>query len=315
MKKRRVQALIFEFMRAVSRWPKKRVFGFLISLMIGLYLVTQVEDDQLLYDFGLTESTAQFNSRQNTQDNTQDDARNERNQSQSAGEDGRKNPSAGSDNVSGSLSDDYDQDTTTWSRSLSEIKRLESCLESETCKFSHDTPASYDLSVHKEIAREVRSLETLVRSELKTDPQAESSLQLTAEELARDLLLNSGNDDVREASIDLIALFPPKDTNMMSVMHAIETTASGPLAARGLIELRRYVESGFAKEIETLLLKILQYGPEAVSREIARGSLPFLTPGNAQTYSQLMNQLPARSLTRRYLRLNIEEYERMQNGG
>lgn len=121
------------------------------------------------------------------------------------------------------------------------------------------------------------------------------------------------DDLVRERALDLVELVvflePRAALNVAS--QAILTTVSGPLVekALGVLEATRTSDPSL---VDQVLLKALGHGGWDVRDRIARGILPFLNSENRDTYARALSTVPARSKQALYLRLNLEEFDRME---
>lgn len=198
-----------------------------------------------------------------------------------------------------------------WTQSTSRLKYLESCLDSDGCEFSSDEPWTYDFDAHMAIALELREFTNTVRDyrELRG-----GELPQEAQGVARFFLLQ-GNDDVKEAALDLISLAPVSKPNLDATVVALNETASGELMRKGLTELRRYSGTEWSAKVDRFLIQKVSTGTTQVAREVARGALDFMNEKNLKQYQELLRKIPTRSQAHLYLRLNIEEAQRLHQGG
>lgn len=197
-----------------------------------------------------------------------------------------------------------------WRAATARLSFLEGCYTSQACGFSRETPASYSFAVQDEI------IDTLGKftGVAKRWQERTGELPPEAQAVARHFL-GFPDDGVKEAALALIAVAPASVENMRAVTAALETSVSAPLFKVGLAELGRYTEIGERRELDAFLLGTLRNGGRFASAEVARASLDFLTPENAREYAAALRELPARSKSHLYLKLNLEEFVRMQRGG
>lgn len=196
-----------------------------------------------------------------------------------------------------------------WIQSTERMRNLVECAASEACPFPKDQPYSYDLAVHTALALEIRRFNQLVRS--RTDA---SGFPESAAGIAR-YFLAASNDDVKEAALELIALAPPSEANMESVIDALRKSVSAPLYRKGFDELRRYAGEDQPPELDQFIREVVVRGPHFASIEAARATLSFMNPGNVEDYIKFTRELPVRSKTRFFMELNLQEYERLRTGG
>lgn len=197
-----------------------------------------------------------------------------------------------------------------WRAATARLKFLESCYTSQECGFSRETPASYSYAVQDEIISALGEFKGVA----KRWQERTAEMPPEAQAVARHFL-GFPEDGVKEAALALIAAAPASVENMRAVIAALETSVSAPLFKLGLIELARYADSGEKRELDAFLLGAIRQGGRFASAEVARASLDFITPENAREYAAALRELPTRSKSHHYLKLNLEEFVRMQRGG
>ena len=129
--------------------------------------------------------------------------------------------------------------------------------------------------------------------------------------------LSTGNDDVKEAALALMEAAPISVDNVRACLGSIESSASAPLMT-SLMKSKLVAacsEAEYAPMCVSFIKHSMSAGGENLQKAFARNSLEITNPFTARVLAQVERQQSPRSLKRLYLRLNREEYERMQRRG
>lgn len=192
-------------------------------------------------------------------------------------------------------------------QSAARLKYLDHCAHVECPNFNAQNPWSYDLDVNKQIARELEDYALLSRN-----PDE-------IEKVAR-YFLKTGNDDIKEAALELLAKSPITENNMKTAFVAMSETVSAPLT-------KQFLKSPFAmacsdRQYASLcsawIKDRMRRGGENVQKTLARYSLDLTNESTASLFAQLERREAQRdpfSLKTRYLRANNAEFGRQRNGG
>jgi hypothetical protein len=197
-----------------------------------------------------------------------------------------------------------------WRSATSRLKALEDCQESLECDFPQDSPASYSYAVDEAMAQELRHFSDIAQKWKDRGGQMPTEAQAVARHF-----LTSPSDEVKEAAIELLAVAPPNSENMRAVIDGLRESVSGPLYQTGLEELSRYARGEESSEISAFLLETMKQGGHYAAEEVARATLPFINTTNFKQYLGALAEMSPRSSTYLHLKLNLEEYARMQRGG
>jgi hypothetical protein len=202
------------------------------------------------------------------------------------------------------------------------LERLEACFISQDCRFDQSTPLAYHTEVSGLIVRELRAvleLEQAAGMNTGDDAGADAGagagrLSAVAEGVARKFV-RFPDDDVKEASLDLLAGAAPSTENLDAILAGLRESVSAPLYETGLEVLSRYVDVDGHERLDEFVLASIRSGGHFVSQEVARRSLPFIHADNIEAFAAVARELPPRSSTRRSLELNLREFRRLQRGG
>jgi hypothetical protein len=153
--------------------------------------------------------------------------------------------------------------------------------------------------------------------------QAEQALRrlsqagLTEKELgeAAEWALRSADGHVHAAALDLLALTRPTPEQVQAVTAALEHSFDSTLIRKALPLLQRWHQQGLCNSCERMMVLILKDGGLYAGQVVAQSLLPFLSPGNVETFKATANELPADSLKKRHLEQTLEEYQRLSTGG
>jgi hypothetical protein len=200
--------------------------------------------------------------------------------------------------------------TQEWRTTTARLKELEECMTSQSCPFPQDTPSSYSYAVNEALAAELRHFAVVAGQWQETGGQIPEE----AQQVARHFLA-SPSDEVKEAAIEFAAAAPPSPENMRAVIGGLRDSVSGPLYKTGLEELVRYANTEQSSEVNTFLLETIKHGGHYATEEIARSALPFINSSNVDQYKAALREMNPRSTTHLHLKLNLEEWARMQRGG
>jgi hypothetical protein len=212
---------------------------------------------------------------------------------------------------SGSNDPEAESIASDWKTTTARLKELEECERSETCNFPQDTPSDYTYAVNEALAAELRHFAEVAQ---RWQEKNGGHIPQEAEQVARHFLASPA-DEVKEAAIDFLAVTPPSPENMRAIVNGLRDSVSGPLYKTGLEELVRYAGSENAAEVNAFLLDTLKHGGHYAADEVAQASLPFMNESNVDQYRALLRDLSPRSSAYMHIKLNLEEWARMQRGG
>lgn len=121
------------------------------------------------------------------------------------------------------------------------------------------------------------------------------------------------DDHVREKALGLaeLVVFSEPRAALKIASQVLSTTVSGPLTEKALAILQA-TQMSDPGTVEQTLVSALTRGGWEVRDRVARGLLPFLNSENRDTYARELSRAPARSKQALYLRLNLEEFDRME---
>ena len=121
------------------------------------------------------------------------------------------------------------------------------------------------------------------------------------------------DDNVKEQALEIAALLPDRDGKeaLTIATNAIDSTVSGPLAlqALSLLSLHREYDPQLVDKAVTTALKD---GGWHVRDAVASQLLPFITPSTRAEFVQILASEPVRSKVALHIRLNLEEFDRME---
>lgn len=197
-----------------------------------------------------------------------------------------------------------------WEAAASRMDAIENCIRTQSCSYSQETPMSFDRSAFSDLEIEIRRIVRLSDGWVRTNGKVPD----IALDRARRYLL-APDDGVKDAALDLLSRVPPSASNMRAVLEGLKTSLSSRVYRKGLGELSRYVNREERSEVQRFLLQELRTGGQLGSWEVARGVLPFLRDENVGAFRSLMQNLPRRSKAYTYLKMNLDEFKRMQRGG
>lgn len=121
------------------------------------------------------------------------------------------------------------------------------------------------------------------------------------------------DDDVREKALglaELVVFSEPREA-LKIASHVVNNTVSGPLTEKAM-EILQATQMSDPVVVEQTLVAALTRGGWEVRDRVARGLLPFLNSANRDTYARALSAAPVRSKQALYLRLNLEEFDRME---
>ncbi len=201
-----------------------------------------------------------------------------------------------------------------WTQSTTRLKYLDRCQQSGTCKgFADDQPWSSDLDIRRQQASELRDFNQIA---LEWQEQHGGAYPDEAVKIARYFLLN-GNDDVKEVALEMMQNAPVTSENLDACLRAIEGSASAPLMT-DLMKSKMVAacsEASFAPRCVSFIKKAMRFGGEKLQKAFARHSLEITNERTVRVLAQIERQQDPRSEKRLFMRLNREEWQRMQRGG
>ncbi|MBN8539434.1 MAG: hypothetical protein J0L82_03525 [Deltaproteobacteria bacterium] len=170
------------------------------------------------------------------------------------------------------------------------------------------TPSGYSDLLTQKTVNELAFLKQLAvyaRSERQADPF--NLLQVAK------VYIQHSDDNVKEQALEIAALFPARDGKeaLKVAAKAMESTVSGPLAqqALSLLSIHRDHDPQLVDRTVTAALKD---GGWNVRDAIASQLLLFITPSTRADFAQILASEPARSKVALHIRLNLEEFDRME---
>jgi hypothetical protein len=121
------------------------------------------------------------------------------------------------------------------------------------------------------------------------------------------------DDNVKEQALEIAALLQDRDGKeaLTIATKAIDSTVSGPLAlqALSLLSLHRDFDQQLVDKTVTAALKD---GGWHVRDAVASQLLLFITPSTRAEFVQILAREPVRSKVALHIRLNLEEFDRME---
>jgi len=201
-----------------------------------------------------------------------------------------------------------------WEQSTIRLKYLDRCQQSGKCIGFDDSQAySYDLDVRRQQAQEVRDF---TRIALAWQTQHGGAFPEEAQKIGRYFLM-TGNDDVKEAALDLMDHAPTTPENMRACLQGLGASASAPLM-RDFMKSK--MPSACADEANAAMCiafirHTMRFGGENFQKEFARRSLEITNEKTYPVLAQIERQQDPRSIKRLYFRVNRQEYQRMVRGG
>jgi hypothetical protein len=170
------------------------------------------------------------------------------------------------------------------------------------------TPSGYIDLLSQQTVNELAFLKQLAlyaRSERQSDP-------FDLVQVAK-VYTQHPDDNVKEQALEIAALLPERDVKeaLKVATTAMNSTVSGPLAlqALSLLILHRDQDPHLVDKTVTAALKD---GGWHVRDAIASQLLPFITPSTRAEFVQILASEPVRSKVALHIRLNLEEFDRMQ---
>lgn len=164
----------------------------------------------------------------------------------------------------------------------------------------------YDDRVSMRMVEDLKQLVAIARSE--NERGGVQTFDLAS--LARGFV-DHPSDDIKEEALNLASLLPDGREKLQLAIQALNATVSGPLADQA-IDLIQTSASYDSRVVDQTLRAVLAHGGWDVKDETARKILPFLTKENRQEVEKLLAEAHPRSKFALYLRLNLEEFDRLQ---
>ena len=121
------------------------------------------------------------------------------------------------------------------------------------------------------------------------------------------------DDNVKEQALEIAALLPDHDGKVALGIAAkvMESTVSGPLALQALALLSAHRDHD-TEQVDKTVTTALRNGGWDVRDAIASQLLPFITPSTRPVFVQILASEPVRSKVALHIRLNLEEFDRME---
>jgi hypothetical protein len=197
--------------------------------------------------------------------------------------------------------------------SVSRLRKIRACEKnpSAACPIhsavATATPSGYSDQLVDETIAELAFLRALAKSEARENRPATFSVAEIAS-----AYIKHRDDNVREQALGLAALLVKTEpgTVVDIATRALKSTISGPLASQAL-DLLEVSRDANPRLVDKSLLQALKTGGWDVRDAVAEKLLPFLTPGNRDRFSHILAEAPVRSKLALRMRLNIEEFDRM----
>lgn len=198
--------------------------------------------------------------------------------------------------------------------SISRLKLIRSCEKSPNalCPVNHvmarTSPDGYDALLVEQTVGELAFLKALAEDARQTGRPLDFSVGNVAAAYIR-----HRNDDVRERALELAALLTVSEPKVVVEVasRAVQTTVSGPLAVRAL-DLLASTREANPRLVDQTVLQALRTGGWDVRDAVAERILPFVTRENRGTLERILAKTPIRSKRALHLRLNLEEFDRME---
>lgn len=121
------------------------------------------------------------------------------------------------------------------------------------------------------------------------------------------------DDNVKEQALEIAALLPDRDGKeaLTIATKALDSTVSGPLALQALSLLSLHREHD-PQLVDKTVRAALKEGGWDVRDAVASQLLPFITPSTRAEFVQILASEPVRSKVALHIRLNLEEFDRME---
>lgn len=184
--------------------------------------------------------------------------------------------------------------------------------EKSTCPTGHPlalaNPSGYSDLLTQTTVNELAFLKQLAiyaRSENQADP-------FDLAQVAK-AYVQHPDDNVKEQALELAALLSDRDGKVVLnvAAKAMESTVSGPLALQALALLSLHREHD-PEQVDKTVTSALKNGGWDVRDAIASQLLPFITPSTRPEFVQILAAEPVRSKVALHIRLNLEEFDRME---
>lgn len=183
---------------------------------------------------------------------------------------------------------------------------------SSTCPTGHPMalayPSGYSDLLTQTTVNELAFLKQLAiyaRSENQSDPFDLSQVAKA--------YVQHPDDNVKEQALEIAALLSDRDGKIVLnvAAKAMESTVSGPLARRALALLSLHREHD-PEQVDKAVASTLKNGGWDVRDAVASQLLPFITPSTRAEFVQILAAEPVRSKVALHIRLNLEEFDRME---
>lgn len=121
------------------------------------------------------------------------------------------------------------------------------------------------------------------------------------------------DDNVKEQALAIAALLSDRDGKdaLTVAIKAIQTTDSGPLTTQALALLDRHRDID-VQSVDRTIKSALENGSWNVREAVATRLLPFITPSTKAEFNRILASEPVRSKVALHIRLNLEEFDRME---
>lgn len=183
-----------------------------------------------------------------------------------------------------------------------QLDALAQCDQTQSCPVDHRDPYA---SEYRRAQAMAALLDQLRQNAATADP---TTLRDTAW-----TYLNWPDGHVQSAALALLSALPPVPENVPALTQALQDSFDAPLMRQALAELARYPAQ--ADALTPFFMEMLRTGSLFAGQEVAKGLLPFLTPGNVASYQQLLPTLDPQSAKARDLKAVLAEYGRQQEHG
>lgn len=182
---------------------------------------------------------------------------------------------------------------------IESLKRLVTCYESN-CDFADGDPREYDLSVGRELKKEMMDLyEDVLKKEI-----VDKSIEKTAIEF---LAISDGH--VKEAALLLLSTQPPSQDALDAIINDVLDYHDPNLIGLTLMELEKYKDEAYKVQIRESFLKNFKSGSLLVREALAKGLYRFVSEDTRSQFENIMESLPKNSKVRNNIKYSLERFD------
>lgn len=186
-----------------------------------------------------------------------------------------------------------------YSKANNRLEKLESCITSQNCPYSHKDSRSYSLQVFNAIASELEAHYRRIQKENIIDERISA--------LARKYMsYDSGH--IKEKCLNILSTQQISIDNLNSILNETILYHSDKLIEQAMMELRRYKGQGFDHIIENYFEKVITTSSPSVRESLTKQIIYFIDENNYERFKSLLNRLPPSSNSYGYLKAALERF-------